>query len=283
MGYVPQFKHDIFISYRHASNTPQDKWVEVFCTRLLQLLTELVGNVTIWRDEPAIRAGDQWRPEIAAALDTAAIFLAIVSRTYFDSDVCRTELDRFLARVKDPNEPIRRPIVPIFKQPLKPGDEAPPEFAEFNHVQFFDWDPPGSPRFREFTPRENDEVASEFSVTLSRLAQDLMMRLEELSGHARSRMLGTVSLAIVGPELYTEREKLRSDLLQRGYWVIPERVYLWHASNFSQKITDDLNKADLCVHLVSRNASIEPETHEQTRLQLTLANEAMKRRINHGP
>src|SRR6185369_5040096 len=111
MGYVPRFTNDLFISYRHASNEAHDHWIDAFCGELQASLAELVGNVTIWKDAAAIRAGDRWRPEIAAALDDTAIFLAIVSKTYFDSDVCRSELDQFLGRVKDASEAIGRRIV----------------------------------------------------------------------------------------------------------------------------------------------------------------------------
>src|SRR5580704_13926944 len=125
MGYLPQFKNDIFISYRRVSNEGEDRWVDAFCDRLRARLADLVGDITIWRDSAAIRAGDQWRPEIAEALDNAAIFLAIISRTYFDSDVCRAELDRFLGCAKEAAEAMQRRIVPIFKQPTKPDQELP--------------------------------------------------------------------------------------------------------------------------------------------------------------
>jgi hypothetical protein len=283
MGYVPQFKTDIFISYRHASNASEDKWVDVFRKKLEESLTDLVGKVTIWQDTDGLRAGDQWRPEIAAALDTTAIFLAVVSRTYFDSDVCRSELDCFLAKVKDSDEETRRRIVPIFKHPPKPDQELPPELAEFQDHKFFQLDPPGSHHFREFIPGRDEKTGRDFSETFSRLAQDLTYCLETLSGQARKRMLGPVYLAKVGPELHSEREKLRSDLLQRGYMVVPERLYLWNAVDFGQKIAGDLDAAKLCIHLVGRTASIEPETHRHAKLQLELAAAAMKRKGKPPP
>jgi hypothetical protein len=281
MGYVPRFTNDIFISYRHTSNASDDKWVDVFCESLQESLADLVGNVTMWRDSAAIRAGDQWRPEIAAALDTTAIFLAIVSRTYFDSSVCRTELDRFLSLVKDPNAAIRRPIVPIFKHPPKPDQDLPQELAEFHHHEFFQWDPPGSPRWREFLPGRDEQAARDFSETLSRLAQDLMLQLETLSGLMRKRMLGRVYLAGVGPELHNEREKLRADLLQRGYWVVPQRPYFWNASDFGERMAEDLDSAQFCIHIIGRTHSIEPETHDRAKFQLERAAEAMK--LKHKP
>src|SRR2546426_3475373 len=283
MGYLPQFENDLFISYRHASNEAHDAWISKFCEELRARLAELVGTVTIWWDKPEIRAGDQWRPEIAAALDKAAIFLAIVSKTYFDSDVCRSELDRFLGRAKDPTEAaMQRRIVPIFKQPPKPDQELPQELAEAHGHKFFQLTK-GSQRFREFGPGKDEETARQFWETLERLAQELMDQLETLKGFSRKRTVGNVYLARVGPELHADREKLRSDLQQQGYLVVPEHEYLWNASSLREKLVADLESAQLCVHLIARTASIQPETHERARLQLELAAAAMKRKARPAP
>jgi hypothetical protein len=283
MGYLPQFKNDIFISYRRASNEGEDRWVDAFCDRLRARLADLVGDITIWRDSAAIRAGDQWRPEIAEALDNAAIFLAIISRTYFDSDVCRAELDRFLGCAKEAAEAMQRRIVPIFKQPTKPDQELPQELAEIHHHDFFQPGPLGSNHFREFSPGKDEETALRFWETLEQLAQDLMDALETLKGRARARAAGTVYLARVGPELHAERAKLRSDLQQRGYLVVPECEYLWNAADFQERIGRDLDAALLCVHQVARTASIEPKTAGRARLQLELAAQAMTRKAKPPP
>jgi hypothetical protein len=276
MAYVPQFKNDIFVSYRHAANEGQDKWVDAFCDGLRASLVDLVGDITIWRDSSELRAGDQWRPEIVDALDNAAIFLAIISRTYFDSEVCRNEFDQFLGRCKNAAAALPSRIVPIFKQPVKPDQELPPELAETHHHEFFQLDPPGSPFFREFRPGTDEEAAHRFLETLGRLAQDLMNTLETLKGNARKQAVGRVFLASVGPELRPEREKLRSDLQQRGYLVLPEREYLWNASDFRERIAHDLDASQLCLHQVARTASVEPRTQERAKLQLELATAAMK-------
>ena len=276
MGYLPRFKNDLFISYRHASNEAHDKWVDTFCKELHARLKDLVGEVEIWRDNDEIRAGDQWRPEIIAALDNTAIFLAIISKTYLDSDVCRSELDQFLGYAKKESAMQRR-IVPIFKQPPKSDQDLPQELGEIDHHEFYQWDPPGSNRFLELGPGKDDAVARLFWEKFEWLTQDLMDILETLKGVARKQAIGTVYLARVGPELTTEREKLRSDLQQRGYMIVPEREYLWNASGFREKIIADFEAAILCVHLVARTASIVPETHEHVMLQLKLATEVMKR------
>src|ERR1700730_18437106 len=149
MGYVPQFKNDIFISYRHSSNEGPDTWVDTFCKQLERRLTEIVGDSTSWRGKAELRAGDKRRPEIDEALYSLTTNNAITSRPYFDSDVCRTELDQFLGRVKEAAEALQRRIVPIFKQPTKPGQELPQELGQIQRHEFSQLAPPGSHRFRE--------------------------------------------------------------------------------------------------------------------------------------
>lgn len=280
MGYIPHFQNDIFISYRHIEN---DRWIDVFRERLDAKLQELVGRVVIWRDTDRIRAGDQWNPKIAEALEQTAIFLALISRTYFDRGVCPEELDRFLKQVQESGKTRPRVIVPVFKQPPKPETQVPPELNGIHDHRFFRWNPPGTGKFLEFVPGAGAETDGPFWETLERLAQDLMYQIEDLSGQARQRALATVFLAAAAPELYDEREKLRVDLRQRGYAPVPEYPYLWNASVLEQRLTADVAAADLCVHLLSAHPSMEPATHERARRQLELAARTMKEKGRRPP
>ena len=64
--------------------------------------------------------------------------VALISRTYFDSDECRKELDRFLGCLKRsdghgglPDVPGGgRKLVPVFKHPPRTDQELPRELAE---------------------------------------------------------------------------------------------------------------------------------------------------------
>ena len=44
MGYLPQFKNDLFISYRRTSNEGQDPWVDNFCASVRAQLRVRVGR-----------------------------------------------------------------------------------------------------------------------------------------------------------------------------------------------------------------------------------------------
>jgi hypothetical protein len=281
MGYLPQFKNDLFISYRRSSNEGQDPWVDNFCTSVRAQLRDLVGDVQMWRDTAELRAGDAWRPEIAEAVDSAGIFLAVISRTYFDSDECRKELDRFLGQLKrgDGSGPPGggRKLVPIYKHPPKPDQELPRELAEIGHHEFFNLNPRP---WRELDPKRDYD---DYHERLGRVVFDLMAALEELHGQQKKQALGKVFVANVGPELLQERERLRTDLRQRGFLVVPEHEYLWNADDHRERIARDLGEALLCIHLVQRQASIEPLAPARARLQLELAHAAMQQRARPAP
>jgi hypothetical protein len=280
MAYVPQFDFDLFVSYRHASNEGEDPWVDAFCQQLRQQLVELAGDISIWRDNAALRAGDHWRPEIGQALERAAIFLAIISRTYFDSDICRSELDRFMGQRRKDSATGKIRLVPIFKQPPKPDQDLPRELAEIHHHEFYEYYESTNQqqrRFREYSPG-NSATSTRFIETLSQVAQDIGFLLDELRSNARRQTVGSVFLATAGSELAGDRAKLRADLQQRRYQVLPATEYFWNADEFEERIAEDLHAADLCIHLVSRGASVEQETPERARIQLDRAIKAMKQR-----
>jgi len=283
MAYVPKVDNDIFISYRHAANEGEDRWVDEFCKYLQQRLKDLVGNINIWKDNPELRAGDQWRPEIAKAIDSTAIFLAIISRTYFDSDVCRSEFDQFLGKVKEAAVEAKRRIVPVYQQPSKPDQDLPCELAEIDHHKFFELDPPNSSRFREFRLGRDKETEQRFWVTFEQLAQDLMYSLEMLKSSAYKHALGTVYLSSVGPELRADRVNLRTDLLQRGYLVVPEGGYIWNAADCRKKIIGNLEASELCIHQIARRSLLGPATIERAKCELEEAVKVMKRKGRQAP
>ena len=277
MAFLQQFKNDLFVSYRRTSNEGEDPWVDNFCASVRAQLRDLVGDVQIWRDTAELRAGDAWRPEIAEAVDSAGVFLALISRTYFDSDECRKELDRFLGRLKAADHGAGRKLVPVYKHPPRPDQELPRELAEIGHHNFFNLDPKP---WRELDPRRDYD---DYHERLGRLVFDLMAALEDLQGRQKKQALGKVFVANVGPELLQERERLRTDLRQRGYLVVPEHAVLWNADDHQERLAQGLGEALLCVHLVQRQASVEPLTPARTRLQLDLAHAEMQRRGRPAP
>lgn len=278
MAYLPQFKQDVFISYRRASNEGDDQWVDQFCKTLQAQLHDLVsGDVQLWRDTAELRSGDKWRPEIADAVLNSGVFVALASRTYFDSPECVKEFDLFLGRLKNADGGDGRKLVPIFKHPPKPDQDLPVELNTIGRHELFQLDPKP---WRALDPVDD---AHEYKRRLGRIAGELMVTLEELKSREKKKARGKVFLAAVGDELSAAREDVRADLRSQGFLVLPEREYLWNADDHRERIERDLAESLVCVHLVSRLAGTDPLTAARSRLQLQLAQAAMSARQRPPP
>ncbi|MFO7497578.1 MAG: toll/interleukin-1 receptor domain-containing protein [Desulfobacterales bacterium] len=100
MAQSPGYEHDIFISYAHNDNygiADRPGWVDVFEEALDNWLRKRrgMGNLRIWRDKQRMHGSTLFDDAIQNAIDTSAIFLALTSRNYLQSDYCRKELRRF--------------------------------------------------------------------------------------------------------------------------------------------------------------------------------------------
>ena len=274
MAYLPEFKNDLFISYRRVVNEGPDRWVSSFEKSLrVHLNRYLVGKVEIWRDENQLHTGDDWREKLVEALESTAIYLAIISRTYLDSSECRNELDLMLGKLRATVGELQRKIFPIFIHKPRVGTELPPELTG-KHTRYFYRDSTDAPLgFAEITAN-----CPEFDERLGRLAQELTFVLESLHGEALSRFVGRVFVADVEPGLYDARDALKADLFDRRYRVAPEREYMWNSTDIERDIRADLQDALMSVHLVTP-AGLRTEVEvEQARRQLVLAIDVMKRR-----
>lgn len=278
MACQTQFPIDVFISYRRATNKSSDHWVDEFKDALQLEMEDLsVNPPKIWRDIENISEGEAWREELQKNIENAAIFLAIISKSYFESDECIKELNHFLGRLKDPKNGAMRKLFQVFKHPS--NSEIPREFNDLERVEFFqrDRDPK---KFVAFSPAKDSSTHTQFNEKLSQLAQGVMLALEALQAKGRPT-LGRVFLARVAPELINERDRLRADLQQQGYEVVPKKEYFWNADDIRQRILDDLEGAQLAVHLVPSMASVEKNTADWTRTQIELAIGVMK--AHHRP
>lgn len=278
MGFLPQFKNDLFLSYRRTSNEGPDAWIDNFRKQVETTLRDRVGDISIWRDKDELNAGEAWRPAIAEGIDTAGLFLAVISRTYFDSPECRKEFDRFLGRLKD-NPDEGRKLVPIFKHPPKDDQELPRELSEIGHHEFFVREPKP---WRELDPKIDSDYRP-YQERMGRVLFELAEAIEALHSRQKKQALGKVFLATVPPELNSDRERLRADLRLSNFVVVPEREYLWNVDDYQDRIAQDLADSLLAVHLVSGTPSTEPLSAERSRIQLQLATEAMARRGRPAP
>ena len=148
MAFVPQFKHDIFVSYAHADNQPrvagESGWIDDFHSALQYQLGRRMGkskSLDIWRDD-TLRGNDDFADAISGALDETALMICIMSPSYLESDWCKREFREF----SGDDDPIRvGEQYRIFKvEPIEVSlDEQPDLLQRLLGYRFYDEkDPP---------------------------------------------------------------------------------------------------------------------------------------------
>ncbi len=102
----------IFISYAHIDNEPLVDggagWVSSLHKVLEKRLAMLLGErPEIWRDRE-LRGHDFFDQTIAEHIESAAIFVSMLTPRYVRSDYCRKELDTFFAAAQPARWATRR-------------------------------------------------------------------------------------------------------------------------------------------------------------------------------
>ena len=100
MAQIPGYENDIFISYAHDDNAGlwnRPGWVDIFDQSLDSWLRKRRGmaNLKIWRDTKRMHGNTVFDDAIQNALKTSALFFALTSRNYLQSDYCRKEMSWF--------------------------------------------------------------------------------------------------------------------------------------------------------------------------------------------
>lgn len=88
-GFVPGFENDLFISYAHADDPA---WIHAFEKSLGEELSRRLGlGVAVWQDAKRLRVGQNWMTEIETGVQRSAVFIAVLSPSYENSDWCTRE------------------------------------------------------------------------------------------------------------------------------------------------------------------------------------------------
>ncbi len=106
MSWLTGFEFDIFLSYARVDNStaerdPERGWVSQFHRHLEVALSKKVGRldtVRIWRDVRELRGNQLFDKSIQDAIQGSAVFVALSSRGYLESEYCRQELQWFFEK-----------------------------------------------------------------------------------------------------------------------------------------------------------------------------------------
>lgn len=262
---------DIFISYAHIDNEPFGDtvgWVTNLHERLKVRLAQLLGGETaIWWDGRL--QGDQYfSGEIGDRIGETRLLVAVVTPRYVNSKWCRGELREFCERALKRGgdaERNRSHIFKVIKTPV-PEEQQPLELRNLLGYPFYEYD--ANERCREFSPSLPPDKDPKYWARLDELAMDIKKAVEKLrAGQAQEDgtpggdaapsppdpnlpLAKKVYLAETTNDLSAERDRIRLELQQRNFYVLPDERLPNHAREFEPAVREHLSRCALSVHFV---------------------------------
>ncbi|MCA1632790.1 MAG: hypothetical protein LC802_03490 [Acidobacteria bacterium] len=284
------FEHDIFISYAHIDNQPfgdTKGWIDQLFERLKVRLAQLLGaEPIVWWDGRL--QGDQYfAGEIGDSVSATLLLAPVVTPRYVKSAWCRGELAEFCRRALQTNDERMRNHSRIFKIVKTPvnDDQQPEELRGLLGYVFYELD--ANDRPREFSAEVAPAKDPKYWARLDDLAWDIKNAIEKLkpdddrSGFKIGRgavmdiaegaddadaglpLEKKVYLAETTADLAGERDRIRRELQQRGFQVLPDRELTLYAPDFEAEVREQLSRCALSVHLIGANYGIIPEGEEE--------------------
>jgi hypothetical protein len=235
LAYVPQYHHDVFISYAHRDELTADEkpgWVSAFEAALrIELGAALGDDPVIWFDRNRLKPGFVLSHTIRYDLSRTAIFLKLESPSYWQSPYCNQEFEWF----SSPELPLdsiqiedRSRIISVIVRPSGAPYSPDRIDAEF-HERAVPLDPSG-PQFR---------------ARIARLAQTLAESLTMME--LRRTPIYMPKPGIEDEDCAKTWNSLANELKARNFRHIPRII---RPSESDDQIIDEVNTAPLSVHLI---------------------------------
>jgi len=306
------FTHDIFISYGHLDDLnpfgEERGWVDLLHERLSVLVGQALGyEPNIWRDGHQLQGNDELTGAIGEGVTSSLLLVPIISPRYVQSDWCTREMEAFHAGeppAASAGPGFRSRVFKVVKTPLPEHLKSlePEHIRNLIGYQFFAEDPASS-LLTEFSSDPSDK---NYWRVLNRLVADITKTLIELK-HSDRKQAAPVNVALETPnpapevasptlkssngtppaakfvylaettsDLAEERERVRDELQQRGFIVLPEqKLPLEEVAATETAVREGLARSSLSVHLIGTRYGSTPEDDARSivRIQEQLAAE----------
>ena len=291
---------EVFISYRVLDNHPPPDgpargFVDYLLTQIRYDLTQLgIPDAILWQDRSKIAPADDWNDKILSALNSAELFIAILSKNYITSDWCKKELDTMTSRVETLDARAReRRIFRVDKHKV-PENKVPISLRTIQSVQFYREDR-YSDSVDEYFWRGKVRYIDEYEGAVKKLAQGICSRLEELGipcqpkeqpkprvENARPSNGRVVFVAQPAGDMVQPYRALVRELQDTGFRVTPAPDK--DIGNFGDEIRSEvvkaLGEAEASIHLLGTRTGGRPDGLEMDLgpMQLDAAADEAKRR-----
>ena len=270
-SYLADYKNDVFVSYSHIDDKSltagQKGWIANFHQALEIRLEQLLGSDTkIWRDDK-VKKKAKPTEKLDAQFPSAAIMISVVSPQYVKSPECVQEVKDFYAEAEQGTGLWISDRARIFKavKTQVPRESQPSELQGIPDYDFFRFDP-ATGRPQEFWPELGAEANRNFWLKLEDIAYDIYQLIETIKtgkGQAKDGTnvsdLRTLYLAEASIDVADQRDKIKRQLQQRGYTILPDRPQPIVSENLQKQIQADLERCNFSIHLVGGSYGIVPE------------------------
>lgn len=274
-GPFPEFEYDIFISYAYTDNVPlpggSKGWVTNFSELLEFFLREHLGRtVRTWRDNK-LSGKDDISLYLDAVLPRTALMVCVLSPHYVQSLWCSRELESFIAAANRTggltvNNQSR--LVKVVKTPLLGREALLPVFRDIKGYEFFRMLENSMPLF--FGLEFGEEQRQRFQDAVGDVAWDITDMLIAMEAGRGERpepppaplprvAALTIYLAETGLDLITYRDLMKYELEARGHRVLPDGPLPTDLTELEARLSEDLARCDLSVHLVGGDYGSAPE------------------------
>jgi hypothetical protein len=272
--YVPDYQHDIFVSYAHVDNQippgVNEGWVTTLIKSLKIELGRKLGGTDIfslWMDYE-LRGNSAATPETLEHLTNSATLVLILSHGYLASSWCHLELNTFLDQVN-----IHSGCVFVVEH--DEIEERLPQLSDLRGYRFWRSDDTNKTRTLA-KPQPDPKEEREYYNLVEDLGRELVDKLKQLKKSARApsapsqhrtptvalQPRATIFLAEVTDDLQEQRNQVKRYLEQYNIQIVPDILYFFSGDNANeqlrQAIEADLQKSTLFVQLLSHSKPFRP-------------------------
>ena len=289
MGYLSNYRYDVFLSYAHIDNETADPakegWISLFYKDFRLRLGQMLGGVTeVWYDHE-LRKNHAFNQQIQDVIHDSAVFIGFMSNGFLNSQYC---CDKELKFFFDINKTAQGVLVNNKSRILN---------LRLNKINYIRWPKELSginpyDMFEEsgnYSADNSDDIGSpglyrsdSYEKTIKVMVQDVYSLLQDMKEATlpvvRSEEKSLIFLGRVSPKLHGRKGQLVDLLRSAGIGVFEKEIPPpWDKAGHAARIQQVLSTCQCSVHLLDElPGDIMEEgyeytaTQEQVRLALKL-------------
>lgn len=251
------YKIDVLIFHAENDNAVQRKhelgWVSNFQKFLTLLLQQVLGK------EPNIMLKSEADTITAADVENIAVIIPLLSTSFISIGNINPLMQEFMD-ITEKNKTNR--IFKVLKQPIKRNHQ--PEIIQDLLPYELYYQNPLTYEIKEYHDFFSEEAEEDFWMKMVDLAYDIYESLAILQNEREKADVRsiysrkTIYISETGPDLAVQRNIIKRELLRYGCKILPDHALPDHIDEIQKSMWRDLEKADLCIHLVGNSYAMIP-------------------------